>query len=111
MTIQQIKTKVSTQLGFTLVALNMVRQFEDEAKTIPQLWLSHWEDDHRVRVVMHQEVFDVIKADPKTDVLAVKYEFLPEQEEVAVDGKVTVQYRAAYHRFVVITPKHIEACF
>lgn len=98
MTITQIKQQISGLAGFTIIALNMVRQYDEETGTIPQEWLSHWDNEHRVRVTMHQEVLETIKSNPLIDKLAVKHEV------VEPEGK------APYRRFVVITPKNIEAC-
>lgn len=98
MNIQQIKEAIASNMGISLPNLVMVRQFNEQKE--PQPWLSHWEDDARVRVTMHEEVFNRIKEDPSKPGLAFKKEVVPATQE-----------RAAYTRFVVITPLNIEATF
>lgn len=93
MDIQQIKDQIG------LKNLVMVRQFEQDTNT-PTPWLSHWENDSRIRVTMHEEVFNQIKADPEKSGLAVKKELIHANGE-----------RAEYIRFVVITPRNIEGTF
>jgi hypothetical protein len=95
MTIQEIK-----QVANINGTLALVRQFSnDDAKT-PQPWVSHWDNDKRVRVTMHDDVLAKLKTDATFAGLAVKKEDVPAKGE-----------RAAYVRFVVITPKNIEATF
>lgn len=61
MTIDEIKK----QLG--LVVLNMVRQFDEQGnKTV---WVSHWDNDRRIGVTMHESVMGVIKVDRSLDIL------------------------------------------
>lgn len=104
MNINQIKQSIAVSTGREFPVLQMVRQMEADGTT-PQPWLSHWDNDNRIRVVMHQEVFEQIKADTTLAVLAVKREDVPE----AINPDKTV--RAAYIRFVVITPRNIEGTF
>ena len=98
MNIVQLKTELSTKCGVQFPTLTMVRQLAEDQT--PTEWLSHWDNDNRIRVTMHQDVFGKIKADPKFNGLALKKE-LVEATEI----------RAAYTRFVVITPKNIEGVF
>lgn len=99
MDIKQIKAELAAKLGFAIPNLQMVRQFEQD-ETTPAPWLSHWDNDHRVRVVMHEDVFKQIVADQNFNTLALKYEEIPATTE-----------RESYKRFVVITPRNIEATF
>lgn len=97
MNIQQVKEGIALNMGISLPNLVMVRQFNESKE--PQPWLSHWDNDHRVRVTMHEDVFNQIKADTSKAV-AFKKEVVPATLE-----------RAEYTRFVVITPLNIEATF
>lgn len=99
MNIQDIKSEVSTKTGAVITKLNMVRQ-KDQNTDQPQPWLSHWDNDSRVRVTMHEDVFNQIKANPLMEGLAYKTE--------KVDATPD---RAEYIRFVVITPTSIEGVF
>lgn len=100
MNIQAIKAAISTKSGVTISSLMMVRQMDQQDNTKQTEWLSHWDNDNRIRVTMHQEVFNKIKENPEMTGLAVKYEEVPETTE-----------RKAYKRFVVITPANVEATF
>lgn len=81
-----------------LGSLLMVRQTEqDDAKT-PTDWLSHWDNDKRIRVTMHQDVLAKIKAEPNFNGLALK-----PKELVSPEGK------APYTRYIVIIPANVEA--
>lgn len=105
MNINQIKLEVSNKSGKPCSTLTMVRQLTNDAAKTPTEWLSHWDNDNRIRVSMHQDVFNQIKANPAFDGLAVK------KELVAAKVENGTEIRAAYLRFVVITPKNIEATF
>ena len=61
MTINEIKK----QLG--IVALIMVRQFDEQGNKTE--WVSHCDNDRRIRVTMHENVMDVIKIDRSIDIL------------------------------------------
>jgi hypothetical protein len=98
MDIQEIKAKISAEQNFPLGTLNMVRQFNEQKE--PTKWVSHWDNDHRVRVSMHEEIMGQLRADPKKNDLGLKREIVAATEE-----------RASYVRYIVITPKHIEAAF
>ena len=95
MNIQQIKAEISAKSGVQFPNLSMVRQFDEQG--VKQPWLSHWDNDNRIRVVMHEEVFEDIKSNPAKADLALKKEVVEATDD-----------RAAYTRFVVITPKNIE---
>ncbi len=94
MNIQQIKESLG------LNNLLMVRQYEQNAPTVATAWLSHWDNERRIRVSMHEDVLTRIKADVSKPGLALKKEIVPATAE-----------RAEYTRYVVITPLNIEATF
>lgn len=98
MNIQQIKAAIAANMGISLPNLTMVRQF-NEAKE-PQPWVSHWDNDHRVRITMHEDVLKQVQANLDKPGLAFKKEVVE-----------ATQTRAAYTRFVIITPANIEATF
>lgn len=94
MTIEDIKTKTRQ------AHLLMVRQMDQIEPTKPTEWLSHWDNEERIRVTMHQDVMKTIKADPKRADLALKTEVVAAHDGVA-----------DYVRYIVITPRSIEATF
>lgn len=105
MTINEIKGAISTKLSVTIGTLSMVRQFDETTNpdgTIvktPSEWVSHWDNDHRVRITMHEDIMNQLKANGAKSDLAFKYELVQPAD------------KAAYHRFVVITPRDVEATF
>lgn len=99
MNIVQIKAEVAAKTGFPCPNLQMVRQFEEDGTT-PTQWLSSWDNTNRIRVTMHEDVLNKVKAEPEFTGLALKTEIVPATAD-----------RAAYTRMVVITPLHIEATF
>lgn len=125
MTIQEIKAEISAKAGFTLGTLALQRQFDKrplqvgetvtlrdgstvvfdaanptkEVDGIVTPWLSHWDNDHRVRVTFPEEVALKLKAEPNKADLAYKYE------------EVKPADKPAYKRFIIITPKNIEFTF
>lgn len=107
MNIQQIKSEIAAKNSAVILALNMVRQFADKDKKQPEPWLSHWDNDKRIRVTMHEDVFNQIKLNPKMEGLAYKSELVAAEYEA---DSTTVK-RAAYLRYVVITPTSIEGVF
>ena len=99
MNIQQIKTEIATKCKVQLPNLVMVRQLNEQKE--PTEWLSYWDNDSRLRITMHEEVFGKIKADPKNFTgMAIKKELVAATED-----------RDAYTRVIIITPKNIEAVF
>lgn len=98
MNIIDLKQTIANKLGISLPTLQLVRQKNQEDE--PQPWVSHWDNDKRVRIVMHDDVLDKIKTEPAFAGLAVKYEDVP-----ATDA------RAAYKRAIIITPNDIVATF
>jgi len=100
MNIQDIKVQIARENNVVITKLDMVRQFEDKEKTIPTDWLGFWIDEKRIRVVMHQDVMAAIKANPMMDGIALKKELVERTDTTA-----------EYLRYIVITPKHIEASF
>lgn len=99
MNIAQIKTQIAATTGRPLPVLQLVRQFAEDGET-PQEWVSHWDNDNRIRVTMHEDILKTLKEDKDFDGLAVKHDSVPAEGE-----------RMAYERFVVITPRNIEATF
>lgn len=100
MNIAQIKSNLTTKTGGDFATLAMVRQMNQQDATKKEPWLSHWDNTKRVRITMHEDVFEQIKAKPDRADLALKYELVPANEK-----------RAEYHRYVVIIPTGIEATF
>lgn len=108
MTIQEIKAAISAKEGFPLGTLNMVRQFNtepnpaspNEPTKTPTEFVSHWDNDHRVRITMHQDIMEQIKSNLAKADLAVK------RTEIPAEGN-----RATYVRYVVITPRDVDATF
>lgn len=99
MNILQLKTDLTASLKVPITQLTMVRQFEED-KSTPTPWLSHWDNDNRIRVTMHEDILKTLKENPKFPGLAYKKEIVEATEQ-----------RAAYTRIVVITPRNIEATF
>ena len=99
MNIQDLKAQIAAENGITLPHLVLVQQFEEDGKT-PAPWVSHWDNTKRIRVTMHQDVFNQIKADPTKAGLALKKEVVPATAD-----------RAEYTRYVVITPQNIVGTF
>jgi hypothetical protein len=111
MKMSELKAAIAAKAGITLPTLMMVRQFALNTDgttdmTKPTEWVSHWDNENRVRITMHQDVMNTVKATPDFSGLSFKYEELPELGTPGQDG-----YRAPYKRFVVITPAHVEATF
>lgn len=107
MNMQELKQAISAKAGIPVTTFTFIRQFaqgEDgnSDQTKPTEWVSHWDNDNRVRVTMHQDVMNTIKSNPAV-ALAFKYEEIPANGTPGLVG-----YRAAYRRFVVITPANVE---
>lgn len=104
MNITDVKTQIGKENNTVINHLVMVQQFklDDSGKEteIPSEWVSHWDNDNRIRVTMHQDVFNKIKANPTDAGLALKKEVVPAKEG-----------REAYTRYVVITPQNIVGTF
>lgn len=89
MTIDEIKS----QLG--LVSLLMIRQFDEEGNKTE--WVSHWDNDRRIRVSMHQSVMEAIKVDRSIDTLDIN------------SAKVIAKKSGKeYTRYVVVIDKHLK---
>lgn len=103
MNIAEVKAAISAKVSCVIGTLALVRQFDadptDATKKVSTPWVSHWDNDHRVRVTMHEDIMAALKANPIKADLALKYELVSPSD------------KAPYHRFVVITPKDIEATF
>lgn len=100
MTITQIKAA----LGIS--TLMMIRQKDQESGAVTP-WISHWDNDLRIRVTMHEDVFNEIKKSPEKADLAFKKQLVA--PKLAADGK-TID-REGYLRIVVIIPANVEATF
>lgn len=98
MNITEIKAQISKQIGFQIGTLDINSQEDPTTKVVDPNWVSAWLDQPRVRITMHNEVFQKIMADRAFAGLAVK---APEV--------ITPAGKASYTRFVVITPKSILA--
>lgn len=101
MNISDIKALIGQKEGFPLPTLMINDNFEEDGVT-PTGYVDHWDNDHRVRVVMAKDIYESIKANPAFDGLALK-PVQVEEAKTKPDGKV----RAAYRRYVIITPKNI----
>jgi len=88
MTINQIKSELSLKNDTQIVALNMVQQLD--ADKLPTEWVSHWDNAKRLRIVMHQDLFALVLANPAMSTLAYKTEVVSDKN---------------YTRYVVINPK------
>ena len=105
MNIEQIKVAIGAKLGISLPCLDLAGQLDETTNLVDTTWLSHWVEDGRVRITMHEEVYSKIKADKTFSGLAIKpMEVIPER---IADPATEVTYRAAYRKFMVITPKSI----
>lgn len=96
MDINNLKAAIAEKAGIKLPTLMLVRQLE-EGTSNPTPWLSHWDNDKRVRITLHEDVAKQIATTPTMDKLAFKYEVVPATPE-----------REAYSRFVIITPTTVE---
>lgn len=99
MTTLEIKALINAKEGIVLPTLSFQRQFGED-KVTPQPWVSHWDNDHRIRITMHEDVMAILKANPMRGDLAVKDELV-----AATDT------RAQYKRYIIIVPKNIEYTF
>lgn len=99
MNISQIKQEISQKTGATLVALNMVRQLEED-KVTPTEWTYHWDNSKRLRIAMHDDLLKQLKASPERNDLAYK-----------TTAKEATTETEAYTIYTVIIPKNLEATF
>lgn len=109
MNINEIKAEIGQQNNTTIGTLMFVRQMKQKAPDAPETepdepteWLSHWDNDKRIRVTLHQDVLKTIQngGGAAFGGLAMKKEVVPAKGD-----------RAAYTRYVLITPNHVEAAF
>lgn len=69
----------------------------------PTEWVSHWDNDKRIRVSMHRDVMGKIKADPNRTDLALKpAEIVNNTPEALEAGK------KPYTRYIIIVPNNVE---
>ena len=98
MKMNEIKAAIAAKAGINLPTLMLVRQ--KDAAGVSQPWLSHWDNDKRVRITLHEDTAKAVQADPNLDKLAFKSEVVAAHENVA-----------EYTRFVIITPTSVEITF
>lgn len=112
MNIQEIKAAINAKHNLAgnheIKSLAMIRQMVKEGEEeLPTEWLSHWDNDRRIRVTMHEEIFGKVKADPTFNTLAFKTEVVAEHPN-KLDPTQTIP---AYTRYVVIEPRNVEGVF
>jgi hypothetical protein len=100
MNITEIKADIAKHDNIIIGSMPIQQQFEDVECTKPQPWFSYWNNDARLRVSMHQEVFEAIKADKSLNKLAYKREIVPAKAD-----------RPSYVRYVLIIPRNIADVF
>ena len=103
MDIQDIKKKIASKHAIEIPNLMMVRQVNQETGA-EEGWVRHWENDARVAVVMPQDVFEKIKADPTRCDLALKSEVKTSKGDANTPG-------ADYTMHIVIIPTSVEHVF
>lgn len=99
MNITNLKLAIAAANGMTLPTLMLVRQ-KDQTSELPTPWLSHWDNDKRVRISLHEDVAKKIKETPDFDGLSFK------TEKVAEHGEVK-----EYTRVIIINPTSVEMTF
>lgn len=92
MNISQIKVEISALVGKSITHLNL--QIQEDALGTPSQWLAHWDNDIRLKVIMHEDVYEKAK-DPDFEGLAYKH------ETVSPVGK------GSYTKITLITPRSI----
>lgn len=93
MNISQIKAEISAIVNHPIVNLQMCVQ--EDTLGSPTEWLAHWDNNNRVKIVMHKEVFEKA-SDPSFNGLALKQKLV-----------TPANNKEPYHKFVVVTPKNI----
>lgn len=99
MNIQDIKAFVSAKEGILIPKLDLSTQMDDNK--VPTEWVGYWDNDKRIRIVMHQDLMAKLVADSKLEGLALKREVVNPADT----------NKASYTRYVVITPNSIVASF
>ena len=102
---QEIKATIARKHNTVVGTLNFVRQLDVNGAETE--WLSHWDDDNRIRVTAHESIIATLKENRELDTLAFKSTVEPEVE-VPVDAKHPDGKRLAYTRYTIITPLRIE---
>jgi hypothetical protein len=106
MTISEIKAEISLKAGIPSIGtLSLSRQFAEDStpeNPKPTEWLSYWNNEHRVRVIMHEDVAKQIATTPNFAALAVKPMEIVQPEDAS---------KPPYKRFIVITPTNVEFTF
>lgn len=112
MNIQELKLDIAQRASnllnknVTLSKLVMVRQLKEGTEEKDE-WLSHWDNDNRVRITMHENIFNQLSKDPKMIGLAAKMEKVAAKAPTEANPKGVEEYT----RFVIITPTGIEGEF
>lgn len=103
MTMQDIKSEVARLTGIPqTLPWMMIRQTDLQDQ--PNEWVTHWDNDNRIRVSMHQDVLGFLKTDSNTAELAYY------KQDVPVGKHADGTERKPYVRFIVFRPK-VEATF
>jgi hypothetical protein len=99
MNTQELKLQIASKAQIPAPQTMMwTRQLD--SNDAPTSWLTYWDNDNRVRVVMHDDVAAKIKSNPAFDQLALK-----PMEEVTPEGK------KPYKLFIVIVPQNVDLSF
>ena len=103
MNISNVKAYIALQAGISLPKLDLVQQYTKQVVNgvevkVEEPWVSHWDNDSRVRVTMAKEIAVALKADPAMEGLAVK------PVKVIQPGD---RRKQSYRLYVVITPVDI----
>ena len=99
MTISEIKAVIAAETGAnvgTLMFQNQKTVLPGTTTEVATEWYSHWCNVKRVRVAIHQQVLDAIKADPLRGDLIKKSEAVPAEAD-----------RAAYTRVILAIPREL----
>lgn len=94
MTIEQLKQDISAKTGVQFPVLNLQQQSNEAGELQP--WYSHWDNENRISITMHKEVFEKIMENKERNDLAAKRETVLANSE-----------REGFQRFVVIIPKNM----
>ena len=91
MNIQEIKDEINTKCGTSIGKMPMQKQTEEVAgEKVETDWVQYWNNEHRVRVIMHREVLEAITSDSTRGDLGHKLELMKAEGD-----------RKAYTRVIV----------
>ncbi len=94
MNINTLKNEIASKAGINLATLMLSQQVNEQNEKQP--WLSHWDNDKRVRIVFPEDVAVKVNENKEFDGLAYKMEVVPAHENVL-----------EYTRYVVIIPTSV----